>query len=88
MKKSIAQIRIELHKAEGGNVPSGPPPDIAQQLERLKEQMRQQMAANTTPTDQKTKEWQESAAFKRIFPRAKGGRVTHAHHLEIEERSL
>jgi hypothetical protein len=42
MKKSIAQIKLELHKATGGALPIGPPADIAAKLAALKEQMRQQ----------------------------------------------
>jgi hypothetical protein len=42
MNKSIAQIKLELHKATGGALPIGPPADIAAKLAALKEQMRQQ----------------------------------------------
>jgi hypothetical protein len=80
MKKSIAQIKLELLKADGGNVPSFPAPSaMPEALQKLREQMRQQVAASTPPLDQKTKEWQQSAAFNRIFPRAHGGEV----HLAI-----
>jgi hypothetical protein len=79
----------DITKADGGNVPSSPTPSaMPEALQKLREQMRQQVAASTPPLDQKTKEWQQSAAFNRIFPRAHGGRVTHAHHLQIEERPL
>ena len=42
MNKSIAQIKLELHKATGGALPIGPPADVAAKLAALKEQMRQQ----------------------------------------------
>ena len=42
MNKSIAQIKLELHKATGGALPIGPPADVAAKLAALKEQLRQQ----------------------------------------------
>jgi hypothetical protein len=79
----------DITKADGGQVPSPPSADMLAKLMQLRDQLkplveanerRQQGIANMEkangplklPTDQK----------------AKGGRVTHAHHLQIEERPL
>ena len=40
MNKSIAQIKLELLKADGGQVPSGPSPEMLARLMQLKEQLK------------------------------------------------
>ena len=60
------------------NTPSGPPPDIAEKLRQLREELAQK-AAQQAPKDANTLAWQQSNAFKRIFPRANGGEVHMGH---------
>ena len=88
MNKSIAQIKLELHKATGGALPIGPPADVAAKLAALKEQMRQQ-GTNFDRRMQGVVNAEKTAGTGVTLPtdKAKGG-VTHAHHLDIEERPL
>ena len=74
MNKSIAQIKLELHKATGGALPIGPPADVAAKLAALKEQMRQQ-GTNFDRRMQGVVNAEKTAGTGTVLPtdKAKGG---------------
>ena len=56
------------------DTPSPPSPEILEKLRQLREELAQK-AAQQAPKDANTLAWQQSNAFKRIYPRAEGGQV-------------
>ena len=56
------------------DTPSPPSPEILEKLRQLREELAQK-AAQQAPKDANTLAWQQSNAFKRIYPRANGGEV-------------
>lgn len=56
------------------DTPSQPSPEILEKLRQLREEMAQR-AAQQAPKDANTLAWQQSNAFKRIYPRAEGGQI-------------
>lgn len=56
------------------DTPSQPSPEILEKLRQLREELAQK-AAQQAPKDANTLAWQQSNAFKRIYPRAEGGQV-------------
>lgn len=57
------------------DTPSPPSPEILEKLRQLREELAQK-AAQQAPKSADTLAWQQSNAFKRIYPRAKGGIVS------------
>jgi len=56
------------------DTPSQPSPEILEKLKQLREELAQK-AAQQAPKDANTLAWQQSNAFKRIYPRANGGQI-------------
>ena len=56
------------------DTPSQPSPEILEKLRQLREELAQK-AAQQAPKDANTLAWQQSNAFKRIYPRANGGQI-------------
>ena len=56
------------------DTPSPPSPEILEKLRQLREELAQK-AAQQAPKDANTLAWQQSNAFKRIYPRANGGEI-------------
>jgi len=56
------------------DIPSPPSPEILEKLRQLREELAQK-AAQQAPKDANTLAWQQSNAFKRIYPRANGGQI-------------
>jgi hypothetical protein len=56
------------------DTPSQPSPEILEKLRQLREELAQK-AAQQAPKDANTLAWQQSNAFKRVYPRANGGEV-------------
>lgn len=56
------------------DTPSPPSPEILEKLRQLREELAQK-AAQQAPKDANTLAWQQSNAFKRIYPRAEGGAI-------------
>ena len=56
------------------DTPSPPSPEILEKLRQLREELAQK-AAQQAPKDANTLAWQQSNAFKRVYPRANGGEV-------------
>lgn len=56
------------------DTPSPPSPEILEKLRQLREELAQK-AAQQAPKDANTLAWQQSNAFKRVYPRAEGGQV-------------
>lgn len=76
MKKSIAQIKLELHKADGGQVPSGPSPEMLAKLMQLRDQLKP--SAQAFDRRQQAIANMEKAAGPLRLPtdqKAKGGKV-------------
>jgi hypothetical protein len=56
------------------DTPSPPSPEILEKLRQLREELAQK-AAQQAPKDANTLAWQQSNAFKRVYPRAEGGAI-------------
>jgi hypothetical protein len=56
------------------DIPSPPSPEILEKLRQLREELAQK-AAQQAPKDANTLAWQQSNAFKRVYPRAEGGAI-------------
>lgn len=56
------------------DTPSQPSPEILEKLRQLREELAQK-AAQQAPKSADTLAWQQSNAFKRIYPRANGGQI-------------
>jgi len=56
------------------DTPSPPSPEILEKLRQLREELAQK-AAQQAPKDANTLAWQQSNAFKRVYPRANGGQI-------------
>jgi hypothetical protein len=67
--------RRVIHKATGGSLPSGPPPDIAAKLAELKEQMRQQGQDFNRRMQGVANMEKMSGPVKLLTDKAKGGKI-------------
>ena len=56
------------------DIPSRPSPEILEKLRQLKEEAEKRIAQQD-PKDANTLAWQQSNAFKRIYPKANGGQI-------------
>lgn len=56
------------------DIPSRPSPEILEKLRQLKEEAEKRIAQQD-PKDANTLAWQQSNAFKRIYPKASGGQI-------------
>jgi hypothetical protein len=74
---NIAEGIIDASHNEGiavADTPSPPSPEILEKLRQLREELAQK-AAQQAPKDANTLAWQQSNAFKRVYPRANGGQI-------------